>query len=44
MKEKKAKKEKEVKKEVHPPIEGVQTYMPGTDILTREYRVKSKEK
>jgi len=40
---KKEEPKKEPKKE-YPPIEGVVTFMEGTEILTREYRVKSAKK
>lgn len=33
--------EKKKKKVKHPPIDGVTTYVEGTKVTTREYRVKS---
>ena len=35
------KKKEKRKEKTLPVIEGVQTYYPGTKIVTREYRVKS---
>ncbi len=39
-----AKKKEEKKKDKYPPIDGVETYVQGTKIVSREYRVKSKLK